>query len=226
KRLGNTRHLAWTVIARRTALEGENIVVERLTMGGAAVARTESAAGHADIAGQSGKASDRTRTLPSIAPLEHRTAAENDHGRTRRRIKARNIGNPLSIDAGDALSPLRRMRPQMLRKRVEPDRIASDEVRLVQPFEYDDVHHAQGQSRIGTGTDDQRIVGFRPCLGPPHANRDDVRTAFARRDQVTRRVGLACEIGPPQQDHRRVRTHVLLGVGLEYASEAEPESTK
>jgi len=81
--------------------EREQVVVQRLAVRGAAVARAQAAAGDADIAGERGKTSDRSGALPAIAALVHRAAAKDEHRGLRRRIPPRDLGDSLGRDAGD-----------------------------------------------------------------------------------------------------------------------------
>jgi hypothetical protein len=67
---------------------------------------------------------------------------------------------------------------------------------------------------------------LRGGFGIAHVDSDDIRATAFSSDQVAGRIGLTGEIGPPQQDEIGVLPHILLGVGVEDAGEAEPEGAQ
>ena len=115
---------------------------------------------------------------------------------------------------------------QVHSERVETDRVAGDEFGVVKALADNDVHHAERERGVGARTNHQGLIGLHRRFGLPHVNRDDVGAAAPRRDEVARRVRLAREVGAPQENQRRVRAHVLLGVGLEDAGESKAESAE
>ena len=189
----------------------------------AAVARSESGAGDADVAGEPGQARDRAPGLPAVGALVHRTATEHDHRRPGAGIAAGQRHDAFGGNASDAGSPLRRIGLQMGSERLEAQRVPRDERCIVKPFGADYMHQCQRQRGVGAGPDDHHLVGLGGGLGTAHVDRDDVRAAVLGGEQMARGVGLAGQVGCPQHDHLRMLAHVLLGVGLQHAGQPEPE---
>ena len=88
------------------------------------------------------------------------------------------------------------------------------------------MHHAERQRRVGSRPDHERLVGLRGRFRAAHVDRHDVGAAPPGGHHVARRVWLAREVCAPQHDQRRVRAHVLLGVGLEDAGEPQAEGAE
>jgi hypothetical protein len=223
--LGDPRHLVRDVCPRRAAL-GRRDVRQILAVRAGAVARAEAAPGNAEVPGQRGQAPDRARSLPAVGALVHRAAAEHDHGGPGRRVAPSQGGDALRGHTGDGLPPRRRVRADVGGERVEPQRVIRHEGGVVTPFGDDHVHHRQRERRIGARPDPDHLVGLRGGLGLADVDGRDVGAAVARRREVAAGVGLAREIGAPEQDEIRVRAHVLLRIGLEHPREPEPEGAE
>ena len=111
-------------------------------------------------------------------------------------------------------------------QRLEADGITFDEVAIVELLGDDDVHHRERERRVGAGPEDQDLVGLRGGFGLAHVDGYDARAAAPGGGHVARRVRLRREVGAPQHDQRAVYAHVLLGIRLEQAGEAEAEGAQ
>ena len=118
------------------------------------------------------------------------------------------------------------MRAHVLGERVESDRAAEDEPSVVPSLRDDHVHHREREGRVGSRPDPDHLVGLRGGLRVANVDRNDVSAAPARRGQVTSGIGLAREIGAPEEDALGVLAHILLGIDLEHAGEPEPEGAE
>ena len=193
-------------------------------MAGPAMPRAEARAGNPQISGEGGQAGDGAGGLPTVGALVHGTAAQHDHGRAGGRITAGQGGDPLRLDTGHPGGPLRSILPQMRRQLLEPLGVARHELGVVQGFGHDHVHQAQRQGGVGSGPDDEGLVGLTGRLGAADVHRDHVGPALFGGQQVAGGVGLAGQIGAPLYDHFRVPAHVLLGMDLQHPGEAHPEA--
>src|SRR5207244_6059101 len=107
---------------------------EPLAVDGAAVTRAEAAAGYAEVGRERRQAPDRPPARPAVGALVHGAAAEHDHRRSRRRVAARERGDALRGDPRDARGPGGRVVRDKAPQLVEAERVAGDELTVVQPF--------------------------------------------------------------------------------------------
>ena len=222
ERLRHPGHLTGHVVPGRAAL-ARGDAREALSVRGSGVSRPETAAGDAEVSGERGKAGHRAGALPAVRAFVHGAAAEDDHRGLRRRVTAREGDDAIAIHSCRCGGPGDVIFGDVRSERVETERVARDESRILQPLRDDDLHHAEGESCVRPRPDEQRFVGIRRRLGAPHVDGDDVRAAPFGRCEMARRVRLAGEICSPEEDQRSVSAHVLFGVCLQHAGEAQPE---
>ncbi len=117
ERLRDARHLIRDVGPWRPALRHGD-VGERLAVAGRAVPGPEAAPRHAEMPRERREAADRARSLPAAAALVHRAPAEENHRRPRRRVAAREGGDPVGGNPGDRRGP----RQGRARARARPAR--------------------------------------------------------------------------------------------------------
>src|SRR5207245_3513414 len=132
ERLGDAHHLVGDVASRRASVLGDD-AGEPLAVDGAAVTRAEAAAGYAEVARERGQAPDRPPARPAVGALVHGAAAEHDHRRSRRRVAAPERGDALRGDPRDARGPRGRVVRDKAPQLVEAERVAGDELTVVQP---------------------------------------------------------------------------------------------
>ena len=192
-----------------------------------AVARAEAAARDAEIPGERRQAGDRARGVPAVGALVHGAAAEHDHRGLRRRVAAGEGDDALRGDAGDRPRPTpasTRARGRQARRTPSCDPAtnraswrASATITCI---------IASASARVGAGPDPDHLVRLRRRLGLPDVDGHDVGAAAARRREVAAGVGLAREVGPPEQDQIGMRAHVLLRIRLEHTRQAESEGAE
>ena len=225
ERLGDPRHLIRHVVSGRAPLARRD-ARETLSVRGGAVPRAQSATRNAQVAGERWQTPDGAGALPTLGALVHGAAAEEDHRRFRCRVAARKSGDPLPVQSCRRRGPGDVMSGEMRGERVEADGMTSDERCVVEPLRDDHVHQPERQGRVRSRPQQHRLVRLRRRLGAPHVDGDDVGASPFRGRQVASGVRLAREIRSPEQDQRRVGTHVLLGACLEHAGETETESAE
>jgi hypothetical protein len=174
ERLGDPRHLVGNVPARRAPLLGDD-AGQGLTVGGAAVARAEAAAGDTQIAGECRETSHGPAALPAVPALVHRATAEKDHRRSGGGVSPGQRGDAFGRDSGDPGGPRRRVLPEMGGELVEPDRVPGHEVAVEQSLLDDHLHHRQSQRRVGPRAEEHDLVRQSCRLGLAHVDHDDVR---------------------------------------------------
>ena len=191
-----------------------------------AVARPEPAAADPEIPGERGQAGDGAPALPSVLTLVHRAAAQDDHGGTSRGVATRERDDALRGEARDGRRPCRRVPSHVLGQRLEADGVARHEVAVVTALADDHVHQGQREGGIGSWPEPQDLIRLGRGLGGSHVDGDDVGATTPGRREVAAGIGLAGEIGSPEEDQPGVLAHVLLRVGLEHAGEPEPEGAE
>jgi hypothetical protein len=187
------------------------------------VARAQPAAGSAVAAGERRQARDGARRVPAVAAFVDRAAAQHYHRRLSGGIGAGEGGDPLGRDAGLSGRPFGGELGDMPGEFVEAQGVRGDELGVVEPFADDHLHHGEGQRRVRAGADQHDFVRLGRGFGLADVDYHDPGAALFRRQHMPRGVGLARQVGAPQHDQLRIRPHVLLGVDLQGAGEAETE---
>ncbi len=194
-----------------------------LPVTGTAVTRSETSPGSAQIAGQARQAGDGAGGPPAIVTLVHGTSAQHDHGGFGYRVPAGQFHDPHFLDACPPGRPGGREFPHVRRQLVEPDGVSGHEIPVVQFLGNNHVHHGQRQVRVRPGTEDVHVVGLRRRFRVADVHGDHPGAAALGGEEVPGRVGLAGQVGPPQNDQAGVRAHVLLGVGFQHTGQPGAE---
>src|SRR5262245_57328922 len=113
--------------------------------------------------------------------------------KVRARSRMRGAGTPVSASAHSGVC--RRVPRQVL----EADCMTLYELAVVEGLGDDDVHHRQCERRVGAGTDDEGLVGLPEGFGAADVDRDHAGTPAAGGVKAWARVGLARQVGAPEQ---------------------------
>ena len=189
-----------------------------------AVARSEAAAGDAEIAGQRGQAGDRrarpaSRSRPCTSSCRRarswRASSPRSGARARRCARASN--------AGDGRRPRRRVRADVRGERVEPDGVIARRTRRRAAARRRSRASSPSASAASVpGPDRSASRRTAPAASVSRTSMvDDVRAAARAAARGGAPVfGWLARLAPQSTMRSRVRAHVLLRVGLEDAGEA------
>ena len=114
----------------------------------------------------------------------------------------------------------------MLRQRVKARGVPRHELAVPGPVGKDHLHHGQRQRRIGAGAQQHHLIGQGACLGPAHVDDHDPRAAPFGLFHMADRMGLTDRIGPPEDDHRGMRAHILLGRGFQRPGQTQTKTAQ
>src|SRR5262249_50425666 len=112
---------------------------------------------------------------------------------------SRQVPDARRRDAGLGLGPLWRVQARVPRQVLEADCMTLYELAVVEGLGDDDVHHRQCERRVGAGTDDEGLVGLPEGFGAADVDRDHAGTPAAGGVKAWARVGLARQVGAPEQ---------------------------
>jgi hypothetical protein len=100
------------------------------------------------IANQSRQATDRTRRVPAIGTLVHGTAAEQDHGRSRRSVRPGEGDDLICFKPRLFCTPMGSEEEDLPRLFLESSCVRSDKGRGVELLAHDDVHDGQREGGV------------------------------------------------------------------------------